>query len=148
MDLMNRVFKHYLDKFVVVFIAYIQVYSKSKEEHSEHFQIVLNTLKEPKLYDKFKKCEFWLEKVHFSRHVISKEGVFVDPAKVEVVVDWPRPTNIIQVRSFLGMTGYYRRFVEGFSKFALPLTQLLCKNNKFEWIKDCEPSFRGLNNGW
>jgi hypothetical protein len=128
MDLMNRIFHPYLDKFVVVFIDDILVYSKSKEEHAEHLRMVLSTLMRHKLYAKFKKCDFWMEKVHFLGHVITKEGISVDPAKIAAVVDWPRPTNVTEVRSFLGMAGYYRRFVKDFSKIASPLTQLLRKD--------------------
>ena len=100
MDLMNRVFHPFLDKFVVVFIDDILVYSKSKEEHAEHLRIVLSTLAAHKLYAKFKKCDFWMEKLHFLGHVITKEGVSVDPAKIVAVVDWPRPTNVTEVRVF------------------------------------------------
>ena len=106
--------------------------------------MVLKTLTDHKLCAKFKKCEFWIEKVHFLGHVVSKEGISVDPTKVAAAVDWPRPTNINEVRSFLGMAGYYRRFVKDFSKIALPLTQLLQKDHKFEWTDDCEGSFQGL----
>ena len=141
MDLMNRIFHPYLDKFVVVFIDDILVYSKSKEEHAEHLRIVLSTLMRHKLYAKFKKCDFWMEKVHFLGHVITKEGIFVDPAKVAVGVDWPRPTNVTEVRSFLGMAGYYRRFVKDFAKIASPLTQLLRKDRQFDWSPNCEASF-------
>jgi len=97
MDLINRVFHPYLDKFVVVFIDDILIYSKSREEHADHLRIVLNTLAEHKLYAKFKKCDFWMEKVDFLGHVISREGISVDPAKVTAVVDWPRPANISEV---------------------------------------------------
>jgi len=107
MDLMNRVFRPYLDKFVVVFINDILVYSRTKEEHAENLRTVLKSLKEHKLYAKFKKCDFWMEKVHFLGHVISREGVLVDLAKVEAVVNRPRPTNFTKARSFLGMAGYY-----------------------------------------
>ncbi|KAJ9536387.1 hypothetical protein OSB04_un000447 [Centaurea solstitialis] len=115
MDLMNRVFSAYLDKFVIVFIDDILVFSKSKEEHEDHLRIVLGTLRDKKLYAKFSKCEFCLEQVAFSGHVVSAKGITVDPAKVEAVTNWPRPTTVTEVRSFLGLAGYYRRFVEGFS---------------------------------
>ncbi|KAL5538128.1 hypothetical protein UlMin_046157 [Ulmus minor] len=103
MDLMNRVFKEFLDKFVIVFIDDILIYSKTKEEHEEHLRITLRTLEEHKLYAKFSKCEFWLDKVHFLGHVVSKDGVSVDPAKIEAVSKWPTPTNVTEIRSFLGL---------------------------------------------
>jgi len=144
MDLMKRVFHPYLDKFVVVFIDYTLVYSKSKEEHPEHLRTFLSTLAAHKLYAKFKRCDFWMKKVHFLGHVISKEGISMGPAKVAVVVDWPRSTNVSEVRSFLGMAGYYRRIVNDFLKIASPLTQLLRKDHQFVWIAECETSFQEL----
>ena len=144
MDLMNRVFKPFLDQFVVVFIDDILVYSKTRSEHANHLRMVLKTLDEHKLYAKLKKCEFWLEEVQFLGHIVGKDGISVDPAKVEAIVNWPRPTNVSEVRSFLGMAGYYRRFVEGFSKLALPITKLLRKTNKFEWTAECENAFQEL----
>ena len=109
MDLMNRVFKDYLDKFVVVFIDDILIYSKDEVEHEEHLRMILTRLKEHQLYAKFKKCEFWLSQVAFLGHIISKDGVAVDPSKVEAMKDWPRPKNASEVRSFLGLAGYYRK---------------------------------------
>ncbi|OMO80899.1 reverse transcriptase [Corchorus capsularis] len=144
MDLMNRVFKDYLDKFVVVFIDDILVSSKSMEEHGEHLWLVLQILREKKLYAKFKKCEFWLDSVAFLGHVVSKDGISVDTEKVKAIVEWSRPTNAIEVRSFLGLAGYYRRFVEGFSSIAMPMTKLTRKGAKFEWTKECEKSFKEL----
>ena len=144
MDLMNRVFHPYLDKFVVVFIDDILVYSKSREEHVDHLRDVLQTLADHQLYAKLKKCDFWMEKIHFLGHVISAKGVSVNPAKIAAVVEWPRPINITKVRSFLGLAGYYRRFVKDFSRIAAPLTQLLKKNHNFEWTKECEASFQEL----
>jgi len=122
MDMMNRVFSSYLDRFVVVFIDDILVYSKTKEEHEQHLRLVLQTLREHQLYAKFSKCEFWLDRVVFLGHVISAEGVQVDPKKVEAVMDWPRPKTVTEIRSFLGLAGYYRRFVKDFSRIAAPLT--------------------------
>ena len=122
MDLMNRVFHEYLDRFVIVFIDDILIFSKSMEEHEEHLRIVFQILMEKKLYAKFKKCEFWLDQVVFLGDVISKAGIFVDPSKVEAMVDWARPTNVSEIRSFLGLIGYYRRIVEGFSRIVAPLT--------------------------
>ena len=127
MDLMNRVFEEYLDKFVIVFIDDILVYSRTKQEHEVHLRLVLQRLQEKKLYAKFKKCEFWLEKVSFLGHMVSREGISVDPSKVEAVSQWKRPNNATEIRSFLGLAGYYRRFVEGFSRVAQPLTQLTPK---------------------
>ncbi|KAL5540688.1 hypothetical protein UlMin_043340 [Ulmus minor] len=144
MDLMNRVFKEFLDKFVVIFIDDILIYSKTREDHEAHLELVLQRLKEHRLYAKFKKCEFWIEQVTFLGHVISKDGVSVDPSKVEAVSNWPRPTTVTEIRSFLGMAGYYRRFVEGFSRIAGPLTMLTQKNVRFTWTEDCEKSFQEL----
>ena len=107
-------------------------------------RIVFQILREKKLYAKFKKCEFWLNQVVFLGHVISETGISVDPSKVEATVDSARSTNVNEVRSFLGLTDYYRRFVEGFSRIAAPLTQLTCKNAKFVWTEECEKSFQEL----
>ena len=144
MDLMNRVFSEYLDKFVIVFIDDILIYSKDQEEHKEHLRITLQTLQEHQLYAKFSKCEFWLDSVQFLGHVISKDGITVDPAKIEAVSKWPVPTTVTDIRSFLGLAGYYRRFVEGFSSLAAPLTALTRKDKKFEWTEKCEQNFREL----
>jgi hypothetical protein len=144
MDLMNRVFRPYLDKFVVVFIDDILVYSSDRDEHVRHLKAVLQTLREEKLYAKLSKCEFWLDRVCFLGHVISSAGISVDPQKVEAVVNWSRPKTVTEVRSFLGMAGYYRRFVEGFSKIAVPLTQLTHKGARFVWSEACEESFQEL----
>jgi hypothetical protein len=124
MDYMNRIFHPFLDKFVVVFIDDILIYSKSEEEHKEHLSLVLQVLKEKQLYANLGKCEFWLEEVKFLGHVISKEGIAVDPSKVEAVVAWERPKTATEIRSFVGLAGYYRRFIEGFAKIVAPLTNL------------------------
>ncbi|VVA35062.1 PREDICTED: retrotransposon, partial [Prunus dulcis] len=144
MDLMNRVFRRYLDRFVIVFIDDILVYSKSRKEHMKHLELVLKTLRRKKLFAKFSKCQFWLDRVNFLGHVISADGVYVDPQKVEAVVNWPQPTSVTEVQSFLGLAGYYRRFVEGFSTIAAPLTRLTRKGVKFEWSDECEKSFNEL----
>ncbi|KAL0556279.1 hypothetical protein IC582_004791 [Cucumis melo] len=141
MDLMNRVFKDFLDSFVIVFIDDILIYSKPEAEHEEHLHQVLETLRANKLYAKFSKCEFWLKKVTFLGHVISSEGVSVDPAKIEAVTNWPRPSTVSEIRSFLGLAGYYRRFVEDFSRIASPLTQLTRKGTPFVSSPACESSF-------
>ncbi|KAL0544043.1 hypothetical protein IC582_019154 [Cucumis melo] len=144
MDLMNRVFREFLDTFVIVFIDDILIYSKTEAEHEEHLRMVLQTLRDNKLYAKFSKCEFWLKQVSFLGHVVSKAGVSVDPAKIEAVTGWTRPSTVSEVRSFLGLTGYYRRFVENFSRIATPLTQLTRKGAPFVWSKACEDSFQTL----
>ncbi|KAL4027946.1 hypothetical protein IC575_011136 [Cucumis melo] len=144
MDLMNRVFREFLDTFVIVFIDDILIYSKTEAEHKEHLRIVLQTLRDNKLYAKFSKCEFWLKQVSFLGHVVSKAGVSVDPAKIEAVTGWTRPSTVSEVRSFLGLAGYYRRFVENFSRIATPLTQLTRKGAPFVWSKACEDSFQNL----
>ncbi|XP_073137081.1 uncharacterized mitochondrial protein AtMg00860-like [Henckelia pumila] len=144
MDIMNIVFKPFLDKFVVVFIDNILVYSPSEEDHKEHLWLTLQTLREKELYAKLKKCEFWLKRVTFLCHIISKDGVSVDPKKVEAAMDWPRPKTVTEVQSFLGLDGYYQKFVEGFSSIAIPLTKLTQKNAKLNWDELCEKSFEIL----
>ncbi|XP_074378128.1 uncharacterized protein LOC141719649 [Apium graveolens] len=144
MDLMNRVFHDYLDKFVVVFIDDILIYSRSREEHEEHLRTVLEIIIEKKLFVKFSKYEFWLEEVAFLGHIVYGRGIELDPVKVEAITNWPRPSNMTEVRSFLGLAGYYRHFVEGFSSIALPLTQLMRKGVKFEWNDDRDKSFQQL----
>nr|GFB70520.1 putative reverse transcriptase domain-containing protein [Tanacetum cinerariifolium] len=144
MDLMNRIFYEFLDKFVIVFIDDILVFSKSKEEHEDHFRIILQTLRQEKLYAKFSKCEFWLTSVAFLGHIVSAVGITMDPVKVEAITKWPRPTSVTEVRSFLGLAGYYRRFVEGFSRLALPLTKLMRKGENFVWNEEREKSFEEL----
>jgi len=144
MDYMNRIFHPYLDSFVVVFIDDILIYSKTKEEHERHLKIALQTLKDNKLYAKLSKCEFWLEEVSFLGHVISRNGIAVDPSKVEAVLSWECPKSVSEIRSFLGLAGYYRRFIEGFSRLALPLTTLTRKDQTFVWNAECERSFVAL----
>ena len=144
MDLMNWVFRPFVDQFVVVFIDDILVYSKDAQEHEQHLRIVLETLKEKKLYAKLIKCVFWLKEVSFLGHIVSAEGIRVDHAKIEAVVNWKSPQSVTELRSFLGLAGYYRRFVRGFSVIAAPLTKLLKKGIKFEWIDKCQNSFEQL----
>ena len=144
MYLMNKVFMEYLDKFVVVFIDDILVYSKNEEKHEEHLRLVLQKLREHQLYAKFSKCEFWLKEVSFLGHIISNGGVAVDPKKVRDVLSWKPPQDVSEIQSFLVMARYYRRFIEGFSKLAKPMTALLKKNAKFVWSKQCRDSFEEL----
>ncbi|KAL0533824.1 hypothetical protein IC582_028095 [Cucumis melo] len=140
MDLMNRMFKDFLDSFV----NDILIYSKTEAEHKEHLHQVLETLRANRLYVKFSKCEFWLKKVSFLEHVVSSEGVSVDPTKIEAVTNWPRPSTVSEIRSFLGLASYYRRLVEDFSRIASPLTQLTRKGTPFVWSPACESSFQEL----
>jgi hypothetical protein len=142
MNLMNKVFMEYLDKFVIVFIDDILVYSKTEEEHEEHLRLVLGALREHQLYAKFTKCQFWLKEVGFLGHVLSAWGVSVDPSLIKSIMERKPPTNPTEVRSFLGLAGYYRKFVQGFSSIAEPLALLLKKGKKFEWTNKCEESFQ------
>ncbi|KAL4319079.1 hypothetical protein GQ457_18G007980 [Hibiscus cannabinus] len=144
MDLMNRVFQEYLDQFVVVFIDDILVYSRTDEDHDRHLRLVLQTLLENQLYAKLSKCEFWIREVVFLGHVVSSEGIRVDPKKVEAIVNWKQPTSVTEICSFLGLAGYYRRFVSGFSKVAAPLTKLLQKGVKYEWSDARQQAFEKL----
>ncbi|WVZ71224.1 hypothetical protein U9M48_019836 [Paspalum notatum var. saurae] len=144
MYLMNSVFMNELDKFVVVFIDDILVYSKNEKEHEEHLRIVLSRLREHKLYAKFSKCAFWLKELAFLGHILSAKGVAVDPSKVEDVLNWKQPQTVTEIRSFLGLAGYYRRFIKDFSKIAKPMTALTQKNAKFAWSPKCEEAFGTL----
>jgi hypothetical protein len=144
MYLMNSVFMNELDKFVVVFIDDILIYSKNDVEHAKHLRIVLWCLRDHKLYAKFSKCEFWLDSVKFLGHTISKDGISVDPSKVQEVMDWKPPKSVHQIRSFLGLAGYYRRFIPDFSRIAKPMTELLKKGVKFVWSDECDKAFHTL----
>ncbi|GKE16171.1 putative reverse transcriptase domain-containing protein [Tanacetum coccineum] len=141
MDLMNLVCKPYLDKFVIVFIDDILIYSKTKEEHKVYLKLVLELLRKEKLYSKFSKCEFWLQEVHFLGHMVNQSGTHVDPSKIEAVRNWKAPSTPSEVRSFLGLAGYYRRFIANFSKIAKPLTSLTQKNQKYKWGEKEEKTF-------
>ena len=144
MDLMNRVFHPYLDKSVVVFIDDILVYSKDTQEHEQHLKIVLHILREKRLFAKLSKCDFWLKEVSFLGHIVSAEGIRVDPTKIEAIVSWKPPRNVTDVRSFLGLAGYYRLYIKGFSVIASSLTKLLRKGVKFVWDDKCQSSFDWL----
>ncbi|GJU19843.1 putative reverse transcriptase domain-containing protein [Tanacetum coccineum] len=146
MDLMNRVCRPYLDKFVIVFIDDILIYSKTREEHVKHLRLVLGLLKKEKLYAKFSKCEFWLREVQFLGHVINGNGIYVDPSKIEAVKNWKAPRTPTEVHSFLGLAGYYRRFIENFSKIAKSLTILTQKCKTFDWGEEQELAFQTLKN--
>jgi hypothetical protein len=144
MYLMSSIFMEELDKFVVVFIDDILVFSKSRKEHEEHLRIVLQRLHDHQLYAKFNKCEFWLTEVQFLDHVVSSEGISVDPSKVQEVLDWKPPRTVHQVRSFLGLPGYYRRFIPNFSKITKPITDLLKKDEKIVWNAEHDEAFQTL----
>nr|GEU33640.1 reverse transcriptase domain-containing protein [Tanacetum cinerariifolium] len=143
-DLMNRVCKPYLDKFVIVFIDDILIYSKNKEEHGEHLKAILNLLRSEKLYAKFTKCDFWINSVQFLGHVIDSNRVYVDPAKIKAIKNWTAPTTPTEVRQFLGLAGYYRRFIQEFSLISKPLTKLTQKNKPYMWGDDKEEAFQTL----
>ncbi|GJW86224.1 putative reverse transcriptase domain-containing protein [Tanacetum coccineum] len=144
MDLMNRVCKPYLDKFVIVFIDDILVYSKNKQEHKEHLKLILELLKKEELYAKFSKCEFWIPKVQFLGHVIDSKGIHMDPTKIKSIKDWASPKSPMEIHQFLGLAGYYRRFIEGFSKIAKPMAKLTQKKVKFVWGDKQEAAFQLL----
>ena len=144
MDLMNRVFRPYVDKFFMVFIEDILVYSKDWENHDTHLWVVLETLRKERLYAKLNKCEFWLREVSFLGHIVSEEGIQVDSKKVEVIIEWKPLRNVTKVRSFLRLSGYYRRFVKGFLMTATLMTRLIQENVKFEWSEKCQASFEKL----
>jgi hypothetical protein len=129
---------------VVVFIDDILIFSKNEEDHDEHLRVVLQKLRENQLYAKLSKYKFWLKEVLFLGHIISEGGISVDPSKVKDVLSWNTPQNVSDIISFLGLAGYYRRFIEGFSKIFKPITELLAKGNTFEWTPKCETSFQEL----
>nr|GEY62244.1 putative reverse transcriptase domain-containing protein [Tanacetum cinerariifolium] len=143
-DLMNRVCKPYLDKFIIVFIDDILIYSKDEKEHEEHLKAILELLKREELYAKFSKCKFWIPKVQFLGHVIDSQGIHMVPAKIESIKDWASPKSPTEIRQFLGLAGYYRRFIEGFSKIAKPMTKLTQKKVKFECDDKQEAAFQLL----
>ncbi|WRX08900.1 Reverse transcriptase domain - like 8 [Theobroma cacao] len=143
-DLRSRVFHPYLDKFVIVFIDDILVYSRDNDEHATHLRIVLQTLQERQLYAKFSKCEFWSQEVVFLGHVVSGVGIYVDPKKIEAILQWEQPKTVTEIRSFLKLADYYRRFVQGFSLIAAPLTRLTRKGDKFKWDDVCKSRFQEL----
>ena len=144
MDLMHRVFQPYLDQFFVVFVDDILIYSQSEWEHEYHLRIVLQLLRDHQLYAKFSKCEFWLTEVRFLGHVVSASSVSVDLEKVEAVMSWERPKLVFEIRSFLGLAGYYRRLFEDFSRIATPMMRLTRKEVKFDWDDRCEEAFQDL----
>ncbi|XP_014523574.1 uncharacterized protein LOC106779876 [Vigna radiata var. radiata] len=144
MNYMIKNFRPFLDKFVMVFIDDILIYSKTREVHEDHLRTVLGVLRERKLYSKLSKCEFWMEEVNFLRHEISAGRISVDPSKVQAVLQWERPKTVTEVRSFVGLVGYNRRFIKNFARIVAPLTQLTRKDRPFAWTNKCEASFQEL----
>src|SRR3954468_15507812 len=144
MQLINGVFRPFLYKFIVVFVDDILIYSKTEEEHKQHLRLSLQTLRENQLYAKLSKCDFWLHKVQFLGHIVSGEGISVDPEKVEAVSNWEQPKTVSDIRSFLGLVGYYRRFIQDFSRIAAPMTNLTKKDVPFIWTEKCESAFQEL----
>jgi hypothetical protein len=144
MYLMNSVFMPELDKFMVVFIEDILVYSKNKEEHVGHLHVVFQHLRQHRLYAKLSKCDFWLKEIKFLGHTVSQTGITVDPDKVQEVMNWKPPTTVRQIRSFQRLADYYQRFIPDFSRIVKPMTELLKKGAKFVWGQKCEDAFHTL----
>src|SRR5688500_9445982 len=144
MNLMNKVFMEYLDQFVVVFIDDILIYSSNEEAHEDHLRLVLQKLRDNQLYAKLSKCDFWLKEVAFLGHIVTDGGIKVDPGKISEILNWKQPKDASKIRSFLGLAGYYRRFIEGFSKLVKPLTSLLEKGKEFKWDEACQNCFEEL----
>jgi hypothetical protein len=141
MCLMNNVLNNFLDRFLLVFIENILIYSKNKEEHEEHLRLVLQVLREHQIYTKFRKCDFFQKQVHYLGHVISEEGVEVDPDKIRSIMEWPTPKDVYDIRSFMGLARYYKRFIKGFSRIGCPIITFPKKGVKFTWTSECEGRF-------
>lgn len=144
MSLIHGIFQPYLDKFLLIFIDYILIYSKNQEEHKEHLRIVLQTLRENHLYAKFSKCDFFKDQIQYLGHVILADGIVVDLEKIKTIMEWTAPKNVVDIRSFLGLDRYYHRFIEGFSKSTFPMTSLQKKGHAFQWTVECQQSFERL----
>jgi hypothetical protein len=144
MCLMNNVLSKFLEIFVLVFIDDILIYSKNVEYREEHLKIVLQVLRERHLYAKFSKCDFFQKQVHYLGHVISEQGVVVHPDKIKSITDWPTPNDVSDIRSFMGLAEYYRRFIKGFSKIHFLIISLQKKGAKFIWTSECEERLQEL----
>lgn len=145
MDLMNRVIHDNLNKFIILFIDDILVYSKRCEEHELHLRFTLQKLREKQLYAEFSKYVFWLDRVILLRHVVLAKGISINLSKIEAILDWQRSKTIKEVCNFLGLIGYYRRFFEGFTNLARPLITLTKRETQFQWFNACKESFQKLN---
>jgi hypothetical protein len=117
------------------------LYSQSEEDHVDHLRMVLQRLREHQLYAKLSKCEFWIDEVLFLGHIINKDGLAMDSKKVVDILNWKAPTDARGIKSFIGMAGYYRRFIEGFSKIVKPMTALLANKVEFKWTQKCQEAF-------
>jgi hypothetical protein len=144
MFLMNNVFRKFLDRFLLVFIDDILIYSNNREEHEEHLKLVLQVLREHQLYSKLSKCDFFQKQVHYLGHVIFEEGVAFGPDKIKSIMDWPTPKDVSDIKSFMGLAGYYRRFIRGFSKIGFPIMPLQKNKVKFIWTSECEEVFQEM----
>ena len=131
--LMDEVFHDYLDKFLIVYLDDIVVYRRNLQEHLHHLEIIFQRLRQHKLYAKLEKCQFMQKQIKFLGHLVSAEGVKVNPKKVQAILDWPVPRTVKDVRSFIGISGYYRKFIQNYSKVAAPLTELLKDEQRFKW---------------
>ncbi|KAF8046827.1 hypothetical protein N665_3390s0001 [Sinapis alba] len=144
MKMMNGIFQEYLDEFLIIFFDDILLYSKTKEDHETHLRAVLGRLSEQKLFPKLSKCSFWQKRIGFLGHIVSADGVSVDQEKIKCIREWPQPKSATEIRSFLGLDGYYRKFVKGFLSIAQPMTKLTGKHMKFASSEECERSFSAL----
>jgi hypothetical protein len=142
MCLMNGVFREYLDKFVMVFLDDIFIYSTLEEEQEQQLRMVLKVFREHKLYAKLSKCIFYQNNIHYLGHIILVDGISIDPENIVAIRGWPMPRNVIDIRSFMGLAGYYQRFIKVFSKIASPVTFLQKKGVKFEWTSKCEENIQ------
>ena len=129
---MNNILSNFLDNFVVVFIDDILIYSENEQEHKEHWKMIMQVLREQQLYAKFNKCDLFKDKIQYLGHVVPKDGISVDPDKIMAIIEWPVPKNVTDIRSFMGITWYYWKFIEVFSKISYPITSLQKKGKKFE----------------
>lgn len=137
----HSVFNPYLDNFVLIFIDDILVYSKNAEEHKENLQKVLELLRKHHFYANFSKCDFLKEEIQYLGHVIFVEGISVDPEKIRTIMEWKVPQDMAEIRSFMGLAGYYQRFIESFSKISFPINSLQRKRKIFKWTRECQDNF-------